>query len=68
MTPSDKKNIKFPKLDNKKSGLKKPKFSVYWIYAIIAILFIYIFNSNLGQKAKKAIPNTPPKTNPIDSS
>lgn len=57
MTPSDKKNIKFPKLDNKKSGLKKPKFSVYWIYAIIAILFIYIFNSNLGQKAKKITPH-----------
>ena len=57
MTPLDKKNIKFPKPDNKNLGKKKPKFSIYWVYAIIAILFIYIFNSNLGQKSKKITPH-----------
>jgi len=57
MAPLDNKNIKFPRPDNKTPGKKKPKFSVYWVYAIIAILFIYIFNSNLGQKSKKITPH-----------
>ncbi|MFC2118934.1 ATP-dependent zinc metalloprotease FtsH [Bacteroidota bacterium] len=52
MTPPN-KNIRSQKSDKKNPDKKKFKFSIYYVYAIIAILFLYFFNSNLGQKAKE---------------
>ena len=57
MTAFENKKIKDPSSDKNNPDNKKRKFNIYWVYAIIAVFFIYILNSNLGQKPKKINPN-----------
>lgn len=38
---------------NKKPGIKKPKFNFYWIYGILAVIFIGLQFMNLGSDSNK---------------